>query len=71
MVGMVSREDIERNRQLLLMREYFGKRRMILEIRTKKFLNMYPYVNNGVQINLDKFEKETEEEYQKRLKAYL
>lgn len=57
MVGMVRREDIERNRQLLLMREYFGKRRMILEIRTKKFLNMYPYVNNGVQINLDRFER--------------
>lgn len=54
-IAMTSREEMERNRQLTLMREYFGKRRMILDIRTKKFLSMYPYVEGGTQINLSQF----------------
>ena len=53
---IVGKEDIERNRQLMLLREYFGKRRELLETRTKKFLNMYPYVNNGINLNLSRFE---------------
>ena len=52
---MTSREEIERNRQLTLIKEYFGKRRAILDTRTKKFLSLYPYVENGTQINLSRF----------------
>lgn len=74
-MGIVSKEDIERNRQLALMREYFGKRKMLLETRIAKFLKMYPYVNNGTNINMNLFKSvvtnATEEQQSAIYKAYL
>lgn len=55
-VVMKEKEVNERNRQIVLIREYFDKRREIYEARLEKFLKMYPY--NGIEreADLHKFE---------------
>ncbi|MBO5352976.1 MAG: NERD domain-containing protein [Lachnospiraceae bacterium] len=45
-VVMKEKEVNERNRQGVLMKEYFDKRREVYEARLEKFLKMYPY-NGG------------------------
>lgn len=53
---MKEKEVNERNRQTVLIREYFDKRRKVYEARLAKFLKMYPYNGIGSGADLRKFE---------------
>ena len=55
-VVMKEKEIKERNRQVVLFREYFDRRRDVYEARLAKFLKMYPYGGIGNRVDLHKFE---------------
>lgn len=50
------KEVNERNRQIVLIREYFDNRREVYEARLAKFLKMYPYNGPGKGADLRRFE---------------
>lgn len=54
-VVMKEKEVIERNRQMLLIKQYFGRRREVFEERQHMFLKMYPYNGLGRGADLSKF----------------
>ena len=56
MVVMKEKEVNEKNRQIVLVREYFNKRREVYEARLAKFLKIYPYNGVGNGADLRKFE---------------
>lgn len=53
---MKEKEVNERNRQIVLIREYFGQRREVYEARLAKFLKIYPYKGDGNRAALRRFE---------------
>lgn len=55
-VAMKEKEVAERNRQIVLFREYFDRRREVYEARLAKFLKMYPINGNSTNVDLHKFE---------------
>ena len=57
MVAVMKEKEVsERNRQVVLFREYFDRRREVYEARLAKFLKMYPYTGVGNSVDLHKFE---------------
>lgn len=53
---MKEKEVNERNRQIVLIREYFDQRREVYEARLAKFLKIYPYKGDGNRAALRRFE---------------
>lgn len=53
---MSEREMNERERQSVLFREYFDKRRQVYDARLEKFLHLYPYSDTGKGAELCTFE---------------
>ncbi len=56
LTDMKEKEVKERSHQIVLIREYFDKRREVYEARLAKFLKMYPYNSVGNDIDLRRFE---------------
>lgn len=55
-MDMKEKEVNERNRQMVLIKEYFDRKREIFDARQTKFLKMHPYNELGYRAELSRFE---------------